>query len=88
MYRPRLLVSTRDKILDLFPDGVPRPRLLRPPRGGHHAVGAALVAAIDDVDPGADGRGALRLGGVLHDVGGRGRHNLESVEGGGASRCS
>jgi len=44
------------------------PALLLPPGGGHHAVGALFVAAVDDVDPRGERRVAARGGDVLLDV--------------------
>mmetsp|Transcript_202 Transcript_202/g.797 ORF Transcript_202/g.797 Transcript_202/m.797 type:complete len:561 (+) Transcript_202:820-2502(+) len=53
---------------DLVPDRVRLPALLLAPRGGHHAIRAALVAAVDDVDPRGDVRVPPRGRDVLRDV--------------------
>mmetsp|Transcript_48391 Transcript_48391/g.104867 ORF Transcript_48391/g.104867 Transcript_48391/m.104867 type:complete len:210 (+) Transcript_48391:936-1565(+) len=75
-----LAVSVGDELLDLRSDRLARTALLSAARGGHDAVGASLVAAVDDVDPRTHGRLALRLRHVLHYVRGCRRHNLVAVE--------
>ena len=63
-----LLESAGGQPLHLQPDGAGQARLLQAPHRGHHAVGAALVAAVDHIHPGADGAVAAGGGDVLEDV--------------------
>ena len=63
-----LLETAGGQPLHLQPDGAGQARLLLAPHRGHHAVGAALVAAIDHIHPGADAAVAAGGGDVLEDV--------------------
>mmetsp|Transcript_4774 Transcript_4774/g.10249 ORF Transcript_4774/g.10249 Transcript_4774/m.10249 type:complete len:340 (-) Transcript_4774:1174-2193(-) len=74
-----LPVALRHQLPHLIDDALHRTALLDPSGGGDDAVCAALVAAIDDVDPRADHALPPRLRRVLHDVAGFGGDYLVAV---------
>ena len=69
-------ISMRARAGAPHPNGVGRAALLHAARVGHHAVRAALVAAVDDVDPGAERAVALWHADVLRDGHWLHRHHL------------
>ena len=62
--------------LHFQPDGLGQPALFPPPHGRHHAVGAALIAAVDHIHPGAHSAVPAGRGDVLEDGVLLGGHHL------------